>query len=239
MHKVYPAILLFTLLSMASVEGMAQKNPAKPAANTPAATQPAVKLRSFQDSVQYALGAFVGQFMLKSGFLEVNLDYFIPGITDVFTKKQVQLNDSLTQILLRKYQNSSQKQIGKKLEEVLFENLKSIPNLGKLPSGVQYVVVKPGSGNRPLEADSVVIHFQGGLPDGTLFEDSYARKSPMSTTPASLIPGLNEVLQLMQVGAIWQVYIPASMAYGEKGGIAVPPNSAVVIRIELLEIKKK
>jgi FKBP-type peptidyl-prolyl cis-trans isomerase FklB len=204
-------------------------------------SQPApVKLKNRADSIQYALGAYMGRYMIIGGFQSVNLDYFLPGMNDAYQNKTKLINDSVIFSLITSYQSETQKQRGKELEEQLFSVIKDKPGLGKLPSGVQYTIIKPGGkGVKPLETDSVIINYKGTLPDGFVFENTYLSKAPVLTTPGTVIPGLNEVLQLMTVGATWQVFIPAAQAYGEKGNGNIPPNSAVMITVELVEIRNK
>ena len=182
----------------------------------------------------------MGKYMIAGGFQAVNLDYFLPGLNDAFQNKPRLINDSVAYALISNYQTEAQKQIGKELEAQLFNVLKDRPGLGKMPSGVQYTIIKPGAkGAKPLETDSVVINYKGTLPNGIVFQNTYLSNTPVSTTPGTLIPGLNEVLQLMTTGATWQVFIPASQAYGEKGNGNIPPNSAVMITVELVEIRNK
>ena len=197
-------------------------------------------LKNANDSVQYTLGAYVGKLLLSNGFFTINGPLFLTGIQDVFNNKPRLIADSLQLPFLNSYRTAQMKQIGKALETQLFSTLKDKEGVGKLPSGVQYTVLKPGKGPRPSETDTVIIHFKGVLADGTLFEDSYAKKIPQITTPASLVAGVNECLQLMQPGAIWQLFIPSSQAWGEKGnGTTIPPNSAISILIELIEVRRK
>lgn len=224
------SIILFSVFVSYSY---AQKNP-----DTKKAATVNFKLKNAQDSLQYALGAYMGGYILTAGFLSIDLDYFLAGLEDVFNRRPGLLKDSTINNLLASYQQRTQKTRSREMEERLFASLKDKPGVGRLPSGVQYLVVKQAKGPKPAETDSVKIHFRQKLADGTVVEDTYARNMPASTTPASLIPGLNEVLQLMSVGSLWQVFIPSAQAYGEKGNGPIPPNAALQFELELLEIKK-
>lgn len=226
------AIILIALLF--SVNLFAQKPASKPAASS------TVKLKTYTDSIQYALGAYMGRFMTLGGFGSVNLDYFLPGLDDALKNKPKLINDSISYALISTYQLEAEKQKGKKLEKALFEALKDRPGIGKLPSGVQYTIIKSGpKGAKPLETDSIHIHFKGTLPDGTVFENTFIKNTPIIATPATLIPGLNEIVQLMTIGDTWEVFIPSALAYGEKGNGVIPANSALLITIELLQIRSK
>lgn len=206
----------------------------------PSSNSQNLRLRNVQDSVQYSLGAYLGRFMIENGFLAIDPNYLFAGIQDVFQKRPRLVSDSLQLPLLNAYQKAFAKERGKALENQLFGALKDKEGVGKLPSGVQYTILKPGKGQRPSETDTVIIHFKGALADGTIFEDSYAKKIPQITTPGNLVPGVNESLQLMQPGAIWQLFIPSNQAWGEKGnGTTIPPNSAISILIELIEVRRK
>ena len=233
---VYKCLLIPVLLIAFHLD--AQKPPVK--SSQPTFNAPTLKLRNLQDSVQYSLGGYFGRFMIDNGFYAIDPNYLFGGMQDVFQKRPRQIADSMQLPILNAYQNAVTKERGRALESQLFSSLKDKPGVGKLPSGVQYTILKPGKGSRPLETDTVIIHFKGVLADGTVFEDSYAKKIPQITTPGNLVPGVNESLQLMQPGAIWQLFIPASQAWGDKGnGSTIPPNSAISILVELIEVRKK
>ena len=88
---------------------------------------------------------------------------------------------------------------------------------------------------RPQAADSVLINVKGFLPDGKVFEDTYAKKTPLRGTPATFIPGLNEALQIMPVGSTWRVIIPSALGYGANGVAGlIPANSALIFEVELV-----
>ena len=200
---------------------------------------PPIKLKSAQDSLQYALGVYMGNYMFRGGFTSINLDFFLSGVNDVFKSNPKLIPDSIVLPMINNYQSATQKQRGKFLEEQLFSALKDKSGMGKLPSGVQYSIIKPGKGSRPLDSDTIIIRIKGTLPDGTVFQNTFLQNTPDTTTPDQLIPGLSEALQLMQPGATWLVFIPSSLAYGDKGTSIIPPNSALLITVELVEIKGK
>ena len=227
--KIYIIFLLFAFLQTKAQKTGVKQN-----------VLPPIKLKSAEDSVQYALGAYMGQFMLNGGFTTINIDLFLAGLDDVFKSKPRLLKDNSVYPIISSYQATVQKQRSKGLEEQLFAALKDKPGIGKLPSGVQYSSIKPGKGPRPIETDSIIINYKGTLADGTVFENTYLKNAPIATTPGTLIPGLNEVVQLMQPGATWQVFIPSAQAYADKGnGGLIPPNSALLITVELVEIKSR
>lgn len=107
-----------------------------------------------------------------------------------------------------------------------------------LPSGVQYKVERsgPADGAKPKVGDEVKVHYQGALIDGTVFDSSYERGAPATFTVGRMVPGFDEVLQLMRPGDVWHVYIPPEQGYGDRGGGPIPPGSVLVFKIEMLGV---
>jgi FKBP-type peptidyl-prolyl cis-trans isomerase FklB len=108
-----------------------------------------------------------------------------------------------------------------------------------LPSGLEYKIVVPGKGEKPAATDSVTVNYEGKLIDGTVFDSSYTRGEPAVFPVNAVIPGWVEALQLMPKGSTWELYIPASLAYGEQGAPpSIGPNEMLIFKVELLDIKK-
>ena len=106
-------------------------------------------------------------------------------------------------------------------------------------SGLQYKVIKAGSGNKPKATDTVTVHYQGTLVNGTEFDSSYRRGQPVSFPVNGVIPGWTEALQLMEAGAKWQIVIPSNLAYGDRGaGPQIGPNATLIFEIELISIQE-
>ena len=121
-------------------------------------------------------------------------------------------------------------------EAFLAENGKQ-KGVTTLPGGLQYKVITAGSGASPKRTDQVTVHYRGTLIDGTEFDSSYRRNQPATFRLDRVIPGWTEGLQLMQEGGKWQLFIPAKLAYGEKGsGARIPPNSALIFEVELIKV---
>lgn len=225
--KLFLIVILSTILIVGRAQKTATKSATVPATN--------IKLTSINDSIQYAIGAFVAQWINNNGFIISNPTLYIKGMDDVFQNKPRMIPDSVVPVMITAYQQVTQKDRSLKLEQQLFTNIKQRPGLGILPNGVHYFILKSSQGQRPLPTDTVTIQLRGTLADGTVFEDTY-RKSPVKITPAEMVPGISEALQMMPVGSKWQVYVPAMLAYADKGTSVIPPNSALVVEIEILAI---
>lgn len=208
----------------------AQTRGAKPANSV------TLKLTNPNDSLQYTLGAYLGQWIINNGFTVTNPALFTQGIDDVLLNKNLLVPASQVAVRLDSYQKRLISARSSRQEQLLFQNVRSQSGVGALPSGVNYVVMKSGTGMRPQAADSVLIHVKGFLPDGKLFEDTYAKKTALRGTPTTFIPGLSEALQIMPVGSTWRVFIPSALAYAETGVYGlVPPYSAVIFEVELIK----
>ena len=106
-----------------------------------------------------------------------------------------------------------------------------------LPSGLQYRIITAGTGVQPTREDNVKVHYRGTFIDGSEFENSYAQNQPAVFPVTRVIPGWTEALQLMKEGAKWELFVPAELAYGEKGaGKVIGPNQTLIFEIELLGI---
>ncbi|HEX2920288.1 MAG TPA: FKBP-type peptidyl-prolyl cis-trans isomerase [Bacteroidales bacterium] len=202
------------------------------------ATQSDIKLSTSTDTVQYSLGAYIGQWFQKNGFRVTSQAIFQRGIDDVLNNRKLAINDTVVAPLVASYQLSIQNAKSKALEESLFEALKGKAGVGVLPSGVHYMVAKTGTGRRPEAKDSVIFNTIGMFPDGTKFEDTYQKKQAIKAVPGNLIAGLNEAIQLMPEGSTWRIFIPSQLGYGSAGrpGI-IPPNSALVFDVNLVQVK--
>jgi len=116
---------------------------------------------------------------------------------------------------------------------------KTKPGVVTLTSGLQYKIITEGKGAKPGQNDVVTVHYAGTLIDGTEFDSSYKRGQPTSFPVGAVIPGWVEALQLMPVGSVWELYIPSQLAYGTRGAPPIiGPNSVLIFKVELLDIKK-
>jgi FKBP-type peptidyl-prolyl cis-trans isomerase len=223
------------IILLISVSLSGQQQPQKPIS----VPQTLIKLNSSADTLQYTLGAFIGQWMVKNGFSITNQVLFKRGMDDVLQNKKLALPDTIIAPLVSSYQLSIQSARSRQMEEQLFATLKGKPGVGALPDGVHYIVVKVGTGVRPTAADSVVMNAIGIFPDGTVFEDTFQKKKAIRALTSNLIPGLNETIQLMPEGSVWRIFVPSVLAYGPAGlPNIIPPNTALVFDITLMEVKQ-
>ncbi|MBP3212287.1 MAG: FKBP-type peptidyl-prolyl cis-trans isomerase [Prevotella sp.] len=199
------------------------------------------------DKVSYALGLGIGRQLADMGAEGLNIDDFGQAIKDVLQGKKPQLDNREAQMIVQEFfQEQEKKQraaaaekhkaLKAEGEQYLAENAKK-EGVVTLPSGLQYQVLREGNGRKPKATDQVKCHYEGMLVDGTLFDSSIQRGEPATFPLNGVIAGWTEGLQLMQEGAKYRFFIPYHLGYGERGaGGSIPPFSALVFDVELLEV---
>jgi len=202
-------------------------------------------LKSQKDKTSYALGLNVGKNM-KQMPAEIDPDLFTKGFNDAFSGTKPMLSEEEIRTVLTAFQKDIMAKQAEKMKVVADKNKKEgetflAENKKKqgvktLASGLQYKVVKEGSGKKPKVTDKVTTHYRGTLIDGTEFDSSYKRGEPATLPVNGVIPGWTEALQLMKVGSKWQLFVPAKLAYGERGTPMIGPNAVLIFTIELLSI---
>lgn len=202
-----------------------------------------------KDKVSYVIGMDIGT-NLKKQSIEVNPDLLFKGIKDGLSGNKPMMSDQEIKETIATFQKEIQakreemaKKIGEKNrkegEAFLAENRKK-DGVVTLASGLQYKVLKKGSGKKPKLTDTVTAHYRGTLIDGTEFDSSYRRNQPVSFPVNEVIAGWAEALQLMEEGAKWQLFIPPNLAYGERGaGPQIGPNATLIFEVELISIQEK
>ncbi len=215
------------------------------ACNTPktADNNGPIKLTTKLDSVSYAIGISIGQNMVKDGLDSIDVDMLARAMKSSLGKKDsLLLTMPLAQTVIQSYVQSLQT---KKFEpnkaagaKYLEENKKK-PGVITTASGLQYKIIKEGTGPKPKLTDTVTTHYHGTLIDGTVFDSSVDRKQPISFSVHGVIPGWTEALQLMPMGSKWQLVIPENLAYGEhpQPGSKIQPFATLIFDLELLDIK--
>jgi FKBP-type peptidyl-prolyl cis-trans isomerase FklB len=199
-------------------------------------------LSSQIDSVSYGIGSTIGRNLKKDGLDSINVDLLARGIREVFEGKTEAMTPEAAQAVIGEYIQGIQ---SKKLEansaagkKFLEENGKQ-PGVVTLPSGLQYQIIKEGNGPKPTLTDKVTTHYHGTLINGKVFDSSVERGQPASFPVNGVIQGWTEALQLMPVGSKWKLFVPSSLAYGERGaGGDIGPNETLIFEVELLSIDK-
>jgi FKBP-type peptidyl-prolyl cis-trans isomerases 1 len=207
-----------------------------------------VKLTSKTDSVSYALGVLIGennrqQMKNAPGVDQLDKQILLAAFKKSFLGDSVLIKPQQANEKIQKFFNQLSKAEGdknqKEGEEFLAKN-KSKSGVITTASGLQYEIIKAGTGAKPKAEDEVKCHYVGTTIDGKEFDSSVKRGEPATFPVNRVIPGWTEALQLMPVGSKWKLYIPAALAYGERGaGQDIKPNSTLIFEVELLEIVKK
>jgi FKBP-type peptidyl-prolyl cis-trans isomerase FklB len=202
-----------------------------------------------QDKRGYALGVELGLDVAKQG-AGVNQHLVMQGMRDALTgQKYLMMLDDINTTLTEMQQEQREKMAlavkdfaekNKKDGEAFLAANQAKEGVVTLPSGLQYKILKTGSGNKPGQDDKVVCQYRGTLLDGTPVDSSYERNGPSIFPLKGVIKGCTEALQLMPVGSKWQVFVPSALASGERGnGRSIGPNAALIFEVELLSIQDK
>jgi FKBP-type peptidyl-prolyl cis-trans isomerase FklB len=210
-----------------------------------ASAQEKTVLKDQKDKMSYIIGMDIGK-NLKMQSIEINSEAFLKGVNDAFSGGQPLLTDQEirdTMAVFQKEMMAKQDEKARKNkqegEAFLSENKKK-EGVKTLPSGLEYKVIKEGTGKKPQLTDTVIVNYRGTLIDGTEFDSSYRRGQPATLQVNGVIPGWTEALQLMKEGDKWQLYVPSNLAYGERGaGGVIGPNAALVFEVELLSVQEK
>lgn len=223
-----------------------------PAAKKPAtAAKPAapLALKTSKEKFSYALGMKMGANLHRQE-VPVDPNIFARGLKDSLAGGKTLLTDEEAQAAIVAVQNDLRNKQQEKMqvegaankkegEEYLAAN-KAKEGVVTLPSGLEYKVLKEGTGPKPTAGDSVVCNYRGTLINGTEFDSSYKRGQPATFPVTGVIKGWTEALQLMPVGSKWQLFVPADLAYGERGPAPeIGPNSTLIFEVELLSIQDK
>jgi FKBP-type peptidyl-prolyl cis-trans isomerase FklB len=230
--------ILIAFSLAASFTAAAQKKtvPVKKPATPPPA------LKNVVDSASYAIGVSVANFYKQQGMKQLNAAMVSKAITDVLGGKKVLLNDQQCNDIIMSYINRAQADKSKPTiaagQAFLAKN-KTKAGIKTTASGIQYEVLREGTGPKPLATDSVTVHYAGTLINGTEFDNSYKRGEPITFPLNGVIAGWTEAVQLMSVGSKYKLYIPHQLAYGTRDVGNIPAGSVLVFEVELLAIPGK
>ena len=203
--------------------------------------QEKVVLKNQKEKISYGIGLNIGRNLgsdLKKQSIDIDPNIVAKGLQDALSGANPLLsNEEIqeTMVAFQKEMSEKQKQRG---EAFLAENKKK-EGVKTLTSGLQYKVVKAGSGKKPKLNDTVTVHYRGTLIDGTEFDSSLRRGKPATFPVSGVIPGWTEALPLMEEGSKWQLFIPPKLAYGERGaGGLIGPNATLIFEVELISIQE-
>ena len=200
------------------------------------------------DKLSYALGHNIGHQLIGMGLQKsLNIEDYTAAIADVLQGRQPKMSHSEVNEVLEHYfteleerQQAEAAERGKAARsegEAFLNRNKLRPEVTTTASGLQYEVVKQGTGRQPKASDTVRCHYEGTLIDGTVFDSSYRRNQPAEFGLRQVIAGWTEGVQLMKEGSIFKFYIPYNLAYGERGaGADIPPYAALIFTVELIKV---
>ncbi|HXX19333.1 MAG TPA: FKBP-type peptidyl-prolyl cis-trans isomerase [Candidatus Acidoferrum sp.] len=244
--------------TQAPASGTQQAPAAKPQAPSAATTAPKTAAKSSTAAApalttdrakeSYALGMNIGK-GLKAQSVDVDTTILLRGLKDTLSGNKLLLTDEQAVAALSQLQSETRKKQDEVRKELGDKNLKEgtaflAANKTKvgvvtLASGLQYKILKAGTGPKPTAADTVVCQYRGTLVDGTEFDSSAKHGGPATFPVGRIIKGWTEALQLMPVGSKWQLVIPPDLAYGTNGaGSMIGPNATLIFEVELLSIKQ-
>jgi FKBP-type peptidyl-prolyl cis-trans isomerase FklB len=214
-----------------------------------AKSPPTLALVTPKDKFSYALGMNLGTSLHRQS-VPVDPNILLRGLKDSLAGSKTLLTDDQAKAALTEVQNEVRKkqqeqmqaagEMNKKEGETFLAANKGKDGVVTLPSGLQYKILKQGTGPKPVSADTVVCNYRGTLINGTEFDSSYKRGQPTTFPVSGVIKGWTEALPLMSVGSTWQLFIPAELAYGERAPVPeIGPNSTLIFEVELLSIQDK
>jgi FKBP-type peptidyl-prolyl cis-trans isomerase FklB len=250
------------IASAVFIAGPATAQMKKPAAKKPVGTKAAPGksmttgtasaggAMSSQDSISYSIGLFMAQSLKQQGMTDLNNALLMQGMNDAMKNQPTKLTmDQAGQVMntyqqkqyaVRNAENLKVSAENKKVGDAFLAGNKAKAGVTTTASGLQYSVEKEGTGVKPTATDRVKVHYTGRLLDGKVFDSSVERGTPAEFGVSEVIKGWTEALQLMPVGSKWKLYIPAELAYGDRGaGQDIKPGSTLMFDVELLDIVKQ
>lgn len=193
-------------------------------------------LQTDREQYSYAIGVQVASGIKHDG-VDLDVPAMQQAIADVMSGAELKLTDEQMRSAIMRLQEQKRNEFLKAGQDFLEHNRKQ-PGVKVLDSGLQYAVIKAGSGKQPKSTDTVVVNYRGTLIDGQEFDSTYSRGKPAIFQVNGVIAGWQQVLPLMKEGAHWKVFIPPQLAYGERGaGGMIGPNATLIFDIELMEVK--
>lgn len=206
-------------------------------------------LNSTNDKVSYSIGFNIGSNLKSQDIRDVDPSIIARGIQDALNGDSLMSKQEMSQTM-NDFQNELYNKRAKQQNDLAQKNMKASQaflaknkqndSVKVTKSGLQYKILKKGTGPKPGPKDSVVVNYVGKTIDGKTFDSSYKHGGPATLAVDHVIQGWTEAIQMMHVGGKWRIYLPPDLAYGKRGaGTIIGPNQALVFDVELLKIKKK
>jgi FKBP-type peptidyl-prolyl cis-trans isomerase len=197
------------------------------------------KMETLADSMSYAVGVYLAQSAVPPKDMEaLNADLMAHGLID-YAGDAAKLDENQVRSVITRYtteQTNAQATLNKEKGEAFLAENKKKEGVMTTESGLQYKVIQEGSGATPTPEDKVRVHYTGKLLNGEVFDSSVQRGEPVEFQVTGVIPGWTEALQMMKVGAKWELFIPSNLAYRERGNPPIGPNETLHFEVELLDI---
>lgn len=256
MKKIFSVIILSGLSFIAIAQNKttpAKTTPTKASPIKTTATAPKIAAKTTPapivkkpltvvDTASYGFGVSLGGNLKMSGVKTLNFELVSQGIIDSFKDTELKFTSEQIQSAIKNvFEALSKEKFASIIAEnqKFFEQNKTQEGVKSTESGIQYQIIKEGNGIKPTLVDTVTVHYKGSLLDGREFDSSYERQQPATFPLNKVIPGWSESVMLMNEGAIYRVWIPADLGYGERGaGEDIPPYSTLIFEIELIKVSK-
>ena len=201
-------------------------------------------LKTDADSASYYIGYYYGVGLANMDFEDVNINAMAKGVQealkngkDVDEQKMMEIQMFLNNFVGQLQSRASEQSL--KEGQAFLEANKKKQGVVTLPSGLQYKIIREGTGAKPTMDDLVDLLYHGTLIDGTVFDSSKERGDTVNYPVGGFVSGFSDALTLMNEGSIWEVYIPSELGYGERGGGPIKPNSVIIFEIDLVKVLKQ
>jgi len=241
-----------TVANQATSPAQTPKAPTPKKAPVTTKSASAFTLKTQRDKASYAVGISMGTGLHRQG-VPVDAAIVARGLKDAMAGTKPLLTDDEMKAVLTQLQNDVRQKMqaqqqemqakaheaaapARKEGEAFLAANKTKEGVVTLPSGLQYKILKVGTGPKPTASDKVSCNYRGTLIDGTEFDSSYKGGKPIEFPVSGVIHGWTEALQLMPVGSKWQLFIPSDLAYGDPGRPGIPPGATLVFEVELMSI---
>ena len=194
-----------------------------------------------KQKLSYALGVFFAQSISQQD-IDMDVDHFLAAVADILNENQPKLSVEEIQSIFATFQQQEQEKrtrqasVNNQAGKEFLEQNRMEEGVVELDNGLQYKILRPGTGVNPKPDSEVTVHYRGTLINGNEFDSSYKHNQPAKLVLNRVIQGWQQALPLMKTGAKWQLYIPSELAYGPVGQGAIGPDEALIFEVELIEV---